>query len=263
MRKHFGSPIEDDTSTCTTVAEANRSEWLQPEQSIPANPLVFAKGESADDYRLLYKLRYQVYCHEASLLDPSDYSDELEFDAFDAYSEHFMATNTATNHDIIGTVRLVKWSERLSFPTALYFESLLQQLDRLKFPIDSTAEISRLCISKQYRRRAFNELPADKGLAEISNQRREKPDILLELFKIMYCSSRYDLGITHWIASLEDSLCRLLHRYGVHLELLSSEEIDYFGKVKIYGASIDQVEENMKICKPEIYEFFREQRNYT
>lgn len=222
---------------------------------------MLAKGASIEDYRLLYKLRYQVYCHEANFLDPEDYSDGLEFDAFDAFSEHFMATIPDRNHEIVGTVRLVNWSEQLSFPTAMHFESLLQELDRLNFPLDSTAEISRLCVSKQYKRRPFDGLQADEGFAEIGKQRRDNPDIILELFKILYCSSRYDLGITHWIASFEDSLSRLLHRYGVHLELLCSEEIDYYGKVKIYGASIDQVEKNMKLHRPEIYEFICEQRN--
>lgn len=263
MSKHFESPREDNTSTCTAAAEAYRSECLPPEHFISRSPLMLSKGANIDDYRLLYKLRYQVYCHEANFLDPEDYCDGLEFDAFDAFSEHFMATTPDSNHEIVGTVRLVKWSEHLSFPTAMHFEALLQELERLNFPLDSTAEISRLCISKHYKRRPFEGLQADEGYTEISKQRRDNPDIILELFKILYCSSRYDLGITHWIASFEDPLCRLLHRYGVHLEPLSSEEIDYYGKVKIYGASIDQVEENMKMHRPEIYQFICEQHNHA
>lgn len=224
---------------------------------------ILTKGESAEDYELLFRLRYQVYCHETNFLDPDNYSDGLECDEFDAFSEHFLATDVNSNHDIFGTVRLVKWSEQLSFPTAVYYESLLEELERRKFPLDSTAEISRLCISRKYRKQVVDGLQGAECYAEIGDQRRGSPEVILELFKIMYCSSRYDLGITHWIASFEDSLYRLLNRYGVHLELLAPDEIDYYGKVKIYGASIDQLEESMKMHKPELYAFFCEQSGFA
>ncbi len=216
------------------------------------------KGANAVDYESLYRLRYQVYCHEAQFLDPNDYPSGLECDEFDAIAEHFLATNINSSNHTVGTVRLVKWSEQYSFPTAHYFASLLEQLKCRNFPIESTAEISRLCISKQYRQRALDGILGAETYLDTDNRRRKYPEIILELFKIMYRSSKYDLRITHWIATFELSLFRLLDRYGIHLEPLAPEEIDYYGKVKIYGASIDQLEEAMKMKKPELYTFFCE-----
>lgn len=38
-----------------------------------------------------YRLRYQVYCHEAEFLDDSEYPDEIESDIYDKHSVHFAA----------------------------------------------------------------------------------------------------------------------------------------------------------------------------
>ncbi len=220
------------------------------------------KEDNMIDYESLYGLRYQVYCHEAQFLDPEDYSDDLEYDEFDAVSEHFLSTNPNNNNDAVGTVRLVRWSQQLAFPTVTHFDSLLDELKRQRFPLESTAEISRLCITKQYRRRTTDGLLGVDSYLDNSDARRKFPVVLLELFKNMYLASKYSLGITHWIATFEDSLYRLLKRYGVHFNLLIPDEIDYYGKVRIYGASLQELEEEMKMRRPELYDFFREQPDY-
>lgn len=211
------------------------------------------------DYDSLYSLRYQVYCHEAHFLNPDNYPDGLEYDEYDAVSEHFVAANGNSNSEIAGTVRLVRWSDYLSFPTAAHFPLLLEKLGHLGYPLESTAEISRLCVSKQLRRRTTDKLLGIESFLDISDRRRKFPLITLELFKSIYLASKYDLGITHWIASFEDCFYRLLKQYGVHFELLIPDEIDYYGKVKIYGASLSHLEEELKIQMSDLYEeFFRE-----
>jgi N-acyl amino acid synthase of PEP-CTERM/exosortase system len=220
------------------------------------------KEKDSLDYEALYRLRYQVYCHEAKFLKPEDYSDGLETDIYDETSEHFLATGGFRDDEVLGTVRLVRWSERLSFPTASFFASLIPELQCRNFPIDSTAEISRLCISKQFRKRALDGLYGTDGYLENRrDQRRKYPAIILELFKTMYLGSM-ELGITHWIATFEDCLHRLLSRYGVQMELLFPEEIEYYGKVRIYGASVSELEESIRERRPELYDYFTE-RDHT
>jgi N-acyl amino acid synthase of PEP-CTERM/exosortase system len=215
------------------------------------------RGEDSKEYDSMHRLRYQVFCHEVHFLNPDRYPSGLEIDDYDAVSEHFLAVNNC-NEDVVGTVRLVSWSERRSFPTAKHFGSLMEELDRQGFPLHSTAEISRLCISKGYRKRLKDGLLGLDGYEGRSDQRRRYPEVILELFKVMYLASRFDLGITHWIAAFEESLYRLLKRYGIHLEPLVPEEIDYYGKVKIYGASIPQILEAMKMRRAEFHAFFCE-----
>jgi N-acyl amino acid synthase of PEP-CTERM/exosortase system len=215
------------------------------------------------NYESLYSLRYQVYCHEAHFLNPDLFSEGLEYDEFDPVSKHFLARNPDNSDEIVGTVRLVRWTEVLTFPSVKYIKSLLNQLSRLKFPLESTAEISRLCITKKYRRRTMDGLIGMDSYAGNNDKHRKHPVLLLELLKNMLHASKYDLGITHWIATFEDSLYRLLERYGIHFNLLIPDEIDYYGKVKIYGASLDHVEEQMKMRKPEWHSFFYEQLDYV
>ena len=45
------------------------------------------KGDSIKDYDSLYRLRYQVYCHEAGFLNPDNYPTGLECDKFDIVAE--------------------------------------------------------------------------------------------------------------------------------------------------------------------------------
>ena len=261
MPQNFGSNPCSNLPACTTPSgpgQQSRTGSFAFPGSLILHTKRLAKGENQENYTSLYRLRYQVYCHETHFLNPENYPDGLERDEFNGVSEHFLTAN-AINDEIIGTVRLVRWSPQLSFPTAAFYTSLLEQLDRLHFPLASTAEISRLCISKQFRRRAMDGLLGVESNAVSSDQRRRYPEVILELFKIMHLASKYDLGITHWIATFENSLYRLLERYGVHLALLSSDEIDYYGKVKIFGASIRQMEEALKVRRPELYAFFCEQ----
>lgn len=219
------------------------------------------KEDNVIDYESLYALRYQVYCHEANFLDPENYPDDLEYDEFDTVSEHFLSKATNSN-DAVGTVRLVRWSQQLAFPTVMHFDSLLEKLEKQGFPLDSTAEISRLCITKQYRRRKTDGILGTGSYIDNSDPRRKFPIVILELFKNMYLASKYALGITHWIATFEDSLYRLLKRYGIHFDLLIPDEIEYYGKVRIYGASLEQLEEAMKMRRPQLYDFFLESPDY-
>lgn len=252
-------PQDFSTNPSSTLPERTPGGFAFP-GSLILHTKRLTKGEDQANYTAVHSLRYQVYCHETHFLNPDQYPEGLEDDAFDTFSEHFLTAN-AINDEIIGTVRLVRWSEQLSFPTAAFFGPLLDQLEEQNFPIHSTAEISRLCISKQYRRRALDGLLGVESNNVSSDQRRRYPEVILELFKIMYLASKYDLGITHWIATFENSLSRLLERYGVHFELLAPDEIDYYGKVRIYGASIQQVEEALKLRRPELFDFFCEPLN--
>ena len=142
----------------------------------------------------VYSLRYQVYCHEANFLNPENYFDGLEHDEFDPVSEHYSVTNPTNRNEAIGTIRLVRWTQQHSFPTVKYCPALLEHLRLVKFPFESTAEISRLCITKQFKTQAMDALPYG-GYAESKGRVEEMPTILFKLLKNMYPASKYALGI--------------------------------------------------------------------
>jgi N-acyl amino acid synthase of PEP-CTERM/exosortase system len=137
----------------------------------------------------------------------------------------------------------------------------------------TTAEISRLAISKLYRRRQndgfygfdaktdfdnaeLNENCAPAMIADQTPHRRTKPEIVLGLYKTMYQASKRQ-GITHWFAAMEKSLLRLLHRYNIGFTPIGPE-LDYYGPVVPYIAAISAIEEAVARNCPEMFAQFIE-----
>ena len=103
--------------------------------------------DDPNDRRRALALRYRVYCQERSFLPAQNYPNGEECDEFDQYAHHFAAFNRAGQ--IAGAVRLVRYVESLKLPGQHYctlFEDLPDHLKSL--PLKSTAEISRLMLSK-------------------------------------------------------------------------------------------------------------------
>src|ERR1043166_2726214 len=99
-----------------------------------------------------FQLRYRVYCIENAFEDPNP--DGKESDELDRHSVHSLLTYRPTGVPA-GTVRLV-----LPLQDDPHHSFALQRVcddpilrDPLKFPVQTTAEVSRFCISKEFRRR--------------------------------------------------------------------------------------------------------------
>src|SRR5689334_23097596 len=112
---------------------------------------LFKKIDPKDQQAMeqIYRLRFEVYCHECGFIEEKDYPDGRETDEYDKQSVHFAAINSFG--EIIGTVRLI-----LSTPLVLPIKKYCPDV-RLE-PEVSYAEISRLVISKRLRRRANDQL---------------------------------------------------------------------------------------------------------
>lgn len=219
-----------------------------------------------DDTRYLrdsYGLRYEVYCHEQQFLAPEDYPSRLEIDSYDDHAIHVGAINREGL--LVGTLRLVLPSAR-GFPLLEHCE-LFGEYKYLADPANpartSAVEISRLAVSKSYRRRANDGL---YGLAETEDKmthqqrdgeaprRRNRPELVLGLYRTMYQYSKRQ-GMTHWLAAMEKTLLRLLHRYQFGFKPIGPE-VDYYGLVTPYLAEIAQLEEGLRQRCPELFAQF-------
>lgn len=204
-----------------------------------------------------YALRYEVYCKERQFLTPENYPTRLEIDSYDNHAIHVGGTDS---HGVmIGTVRLVLPSAK-GFPL---FEhcALFPEFQYLadKRAQQTTAEVSRLAISKSYRRRLHDgfydlECKGDYDVAKMGDrrsalrivdegmQRRHKPEIIVGLYKAMYQASKRQ-GITHWFAAMEKPLLRLMRRC-FHIEFTAiGPELDYYGPVVPYIIAVADIEE--------------------
>lgn len=216
-----------------------------------------------------FALRYEVYCNERQFLNPEIYPSKLEMDQYDNHAIHIGGINQ--DGVMIGTVRLVLPSS-IGFPLFEHCE-LFPEYRYLadKQAQQTAAEISRLAISKHYRRRQNDglfglEFQSDFDNAESGERRsqsqtsgdvphrRSKPEIILGLYKSMYQASKRQ-GITHWFAAMEKTLLRLLHRFNFDFTPIGPE-LDYYGPVVPYIATISEVEEAVYRHAPEMFAEF-------
>jgi N-acyl amino acid synthase of PEP-CTERM/exosortase system len=213
-----------------------------------------------------YALRYQVYCLERSFLKKEDYPSHRETDQFDTSSAHFGALNK--NGMLVGSVRLVL-AQAKPFPLSEHcqlFDEYKKCLDPSNPDFQKTAEISRLVVSKNYRRRKGDGLYGLSGLnpseqkkqtqAELKEERRRRPEIVMGLYKNMYQYSKRN-GITHWLVAMEKTLFRLL-TYSHFCFKEIGPKIDYYGPVRPYYASLDDVERNVIEKNPKLFWEFME-----
>lgn len=216
--------------------------------------------ESENNLKLLeetYRLRYQVYCQESGFLPEEPYkADGLESDVFDEKSEHIIVEEKASAAAplLCGTIRLVHYSNELGLPTRHFFPDLDTILPDV--PRDEIGEISRLCISKNYRRRLSDGLYGiESYTGEAQHKRRKYPIVLILLFRKMYLVSQR-VGIKYWLATIEERLAEVLAKYSIHLNPLMDGFIDYYGAVRPYFGQINEIRDVMFKENPYFCEFF-------
>ena len=162
-----------------------------------------------------FRIRHQVYCVENPFENPADHPDGLERDEFDSHAIHGLLIHRLSER-AMGTVRLilpVRHELERSFPI-----QLLCKHPHLKLlPLDRLAEVSRFSISKQFRRRQCD------TLYEGNDARRERrgiaPLMSLGLLQSLVSMSA-EHGITHWCATMELTLVRLLEAMSIRLTML-------------------------------------------
>jgi len=169
----------------------------------------------------VHRLRYQVYCIENSFEDPKHHRDGMERDDYDDRSVHSLLVDRTTGA-LAGTVRLILPAQTpsKSFPIQNLCKSSLLSDPRLFFE-GRAAEISRFCISKEFRQKARESLLQSETQAHHSNPAIEKqllmPCITLGLMKAIVQMSAEN-GVTDWFAVMEPPLLRLLTRFGIYFK---------------------------------------------
>ena len=176
-----------------------------------------------------YALRYQVYCVEHQFEDPARQSGQREVDAHDPHSVHAVLIYRPSGK-VVGCVRLIL--PDLARHVGLPISSLLSQADQehfSQFAPATTAEISRYAVSKEFRRRAGEELYPDINSTLTSYAaRRLAPHMSLGLIRgIARLAAEH--GVTHVCAVMAPALLRLLERFGLTFERLGPP-IDYHGE---------------------------------
>jgi N-acyl amino acid synthase of PEP-CTERM/exosortase system len=212
---------------------------------------------SDDLKKEVYKLRYQVYCVENEFLNPEHYPDNLEFDEFDPQSIHYLIRHRKSG-DYAATVRLIlpdSNNMEKKFPLELNCEidnvAVMQTIDRKHL-----AEVSRLCVSKAFRKRKNEHsvldtvIPNPQRNLTIAESQRSFPLITIALISCMIKAS-IENNIYCIYATAEPSMFRFVSALGINF-IQTGPLSDYHGErypavIKIADMLADVAEKNPAI----------------
>ncbi len=227
--------------------------------------VVDGRGNNSELYEAIFRLRYQVYVDEWGFEKPADHPDGLEKDRYDQYSRHFYAC-AGSEDEVIGTARIILSSD-LTLPILENF-SFYENFK--KIPGQSVAEISRLAISKDFRRRAIDSVMFNKdkihakdlgshqkGLEEIVVERRKCEHELVQGIYLSVYRECIMLGLTHCYAVMARGLYVILSRWGICFEQIGPEK-KYHGVRAPYVLSIKALEETLEKKNPELLKLARD-----
>lgn len=203
-----------------------------------------------------HRLRYQVYCVENCFERPENNPGGLEIDEYDTRSVHSVLIHRATRR-IAGTVRLIlPAAGGLQSLPAVRRSAALDGLGRRILPEESTLEISRFSISKDFRRRIEDgQWPAvtehDRDRLPSGMNRRVLPNLTLGLMRAIVQMS-IERNATHWCAIVETPLLRLLKRLGIQFRPAGSL-VEYHGWRQPVFSSIAELLDGIYLERPEVW----------
>ncbi len=225
----------------------------------------FIEVDSEDLKKEIYKLRYDVYVSEYGFEKKEHHPSGLEKDIYDHHSVELAAIEqvNAEIQKVIGTIRLILHSEN-GFP----IENAVPLDFMRKSPaVDKIAEISRLAISREYRRRQGDGLYGVKSYHQacggdsisdadgsMNDKVRIQPYLILGLFKELYQISK-KLGITHWYMITEKKLWYALKRFDLIFRQIG-EPVNYHGLRIPYLGIIREIEQNLMKKQMDFYQDF-------
>lgn len=204
-----------------------------------------------------HRLRFQVYCVENPFENPTDNPDGLERDGYDAKSVHSLLSHRATGH-LVGAVRLI-----LPDPDRPGRSFPMQEVcadpriaDPAVFPTRRAAEVSRFCVSREFRRRLGEARYADVGEAEAqaraAEERRLLPYVTLGLIRGLVRMS-VEHGVRHWCIVVEPPLLRLLKTLGFVFENLGPL-VQHHGLRQPCHADLERLLAGVRRLRPDVWE---------
>jgi N-acyl amino acid synthase of PEP-CTERM/exosortase system len=184
---------------------------------------------SADTEELkqeVYKLRYQVYCLERGFLDMPP--DGLEHDEYDEHSCHYLIRHRESQ-TYMATTRLILPNKK---PFPMEANSEIDNIELVKtIPRNHLAELSRFCVSKQFRRRANEQnliITNDTDESRLPPRgKSSSASITLSLFACAIQMS-VDHNIQYWYAIMEPASKRIASALGIYFVEVGSP-VDYHG----------------------------------
>jgi N-acyl amino acid synthase of PEP-CTERM/exosortase system len=169
----------------------------------------------------VFRIRFQVYCQELGFEPVENFPDEMEQDIYDSRSIHCLLQHKLSNV-YAGCVRVI--SSDVHNPFALFpVEKVCQgglQLDSMEFDRSQFAEVSRLAVKAEFRKRVEDSQDTNKLLsfeeAQFQRSAQDKckmPVVALGLYLIS--TSMVETLDLRFFTLMEARLARHLKRCGL------------------------------------------------
>lgn len=214
----------------------------------------------------VYKLRYQVYCIETGFEDPSSHPDQTEYDKFDNNSIHYLIRHKRFN-TYAATTRLIlpdtSHPEQF-FPIELHCRidnhAALENIPRTKL-----AEVSRFCVSKDFKRRKKESGTLTGVSPELEerfteDERRTFPHITIALIACLIKMSA-EQNVQYWYAVMEPALLRFLSTLGIHFTQIGPL-VDYRGIRQPSVINVSHLLNGVAEKHPELWEMLTMRGKY-
>ena len=207
----------------------------------------------------VHRLRYDVYCREFHYEREEDCPGGQERDAYDSHSLHLLIVHKATQSGA-GCVRMVQPppdDPALPLPMERYCGHTLHHPERHpgRLPRDHLAEISRLAVHTDFRRRlGASESPVGALTPALDPQElRTFPLVSLALFAgataLLALAHR-----PHMFVMMEPRLARRLQALGFPFVPVG-EPLDYHGVRAAYHVTVAECQRSWESVMREMYEF--------
>ena len=195
-------------------------------------------------------LRFHVYCRERGFISEKDYPEQRELDMYDENSVHF---GVYVDGEITGYARLIL-NKGNGLPIFKYAPFVREKVKNI--PPESIGEISRLVISKTFRRRQNDGPYYDASVyleKSVPPFRRIRP-MVFGLYRDIYTYCKRS-GIAWWLVLMEPALWRLLSMTHIDFQRIGGE-VECMGKVHPYLLNISEAEKEMSLYHPHYFDYF-------
>ena len=236
----------------------------------------------------IFKLRYKVYCQEWGFEKQVDHSKAIITDEYDDKAVHFAARDEYQK--IVGTIMLILDSPE-GYPIEKYCELDINKDD---IPRQNLAELSRMVIHRDYRRRSedkyiygpdeerrsigsfhfnqgiqghvMNSRRANDKLGHKRNMKRSnesysdkrrRHEVIISLYRAVYKESK-QRNLTHWYSFMTKGILTLLNSFGLEFREIG-DPVDFHGIRTPYLGEIEKIEHAIEVKNPELYEEFTRQ----
>ncbi|TDX31612.1 N-acyl amino acid synthase of PEP-CTERM/exosortase system [Modicisalibacter xianhensis] len=247
-----------DSSSCPQGSESSLTVY---EQFI--RDFRFRLADDDETKRRVYALRYEIYCEELCYEEPAERFDKVEKDEYDTRSLHCLIEHRQSGK-AAGCMRLVLPDQRTSqvsgrLPIQSHGSQSLNHatLHPERLPDENICEVSRLAISRDFRKARHTETLAQNALRFSEQEIRCFPLILIGLFLATYAL----VGLTHRphvFAMMEPRLAKLLSRSGFNFTKVG-ETIEFHGKRSAYYINQRNAEEEMNAELVPLYLYVQQQ----